>query len=314
MCDNSTLEGSKLANPLRDSDIPTVTIDRALWYHVSNLNVDLPAIAEFYDDLSLTDKPPLQNCKIHISALGYYWRIPRSQGGGRLWKRFWSVPAIHLLVPEDSHLIDALAPPADILLLTGVSARNGDYPLLIERLQFCLVHYALGKEAYPPMTEEEARLRKELVKCEAEARERLGGAAGLVANGIGVVLQAAFGAINAELGQMGSTFAEELGFQTAEAAADARAELKDLFEIGSKVLALAHKRDQSPIVPTSPIGYTLEETALQFSPRKGKYLRPPIICRSNRKPGKFYIEKRHLSRSLGGMPLTVLNRGGYRRV
>ena len=289
---------------MRSSDIPTVTVDRALWYHISDLNVDFPAIVSFYDDLSLKHKPPLQDCKIHISALGYYWRVLRSQGGGRLRNRFWNVPAIHLLVPEDSHLIDALAPPADILLLAGVSARNGDYSLLVHRLSFALMHYALGPASYPPMTDEEARLRKELVQREAEARERLGGPAGLVANGIGVILQAALGTMSAHtLGQVGSVFAEGLGFQTAEQAADARAELKNLFEIGSRVLTLAHKRDQSPNVAVSTTGYFLEDTALQFCPREGKYLRPSIICRSDRKPGKFSVEMRRLQRSLGIMPL-----------
>lgn len=299
---------------MQSSDIPTVTVDRSLWYHVSCLNVDFSAIADFYDDLSLTNKPPLQDCKIHISALGYYWRIPRSQGGGRLLNRFWSVPAIHLLVPEDSHLIDALAPPANILILAGISARDGDYSLLVHRLELGLVHYALGKEAYPPMTDEEARLRKEFVRRETEAREKLGGPAGLVANGIGVILQAAVGAISAgALGQVGSAFAEGLGFQTAEQAADARAELKDLFKIGSKILILAYQRDQSPSTAsfsTEITGSSLEDTALQFYPQKGRYLRPPIICRSDRKPGKFSIEMRRLSRSLGTMPLRRRDRAG----
>ena len=296
---------------MQNSGVPTITVDRALWYHVSRLNVDLPALADFYDSLSLTGKPPLEDCKIHISALGYYWRVPRSAGGGRLRRRFWSVPAIHLLVPEDSHLIDALAPPADVLVLAGVSVRNGDYSLLVQRLAFALVHYALGQDAYPPMADEEARLRKELGRREAETRERLGGAAGIVANGIGVVLSAAFGAVSAgALGQVGSAFVEGLGFGTAEQAADARAELKAIFEIGSKVLVLAHTRDQSAELPASTTGTALEYTALQFYPRVGKYLRPPILSRSSRKPGKLLIEMRHMQRSLGIMPLRRWGRAG----
>jgi hypothetical protein len=291
--------------------MPTITVDRALWYHVSRLDVDFAAIADFYDDLSLTDKPPLQDCKIHISALGYYWRVPRSAGGGMLLRRFWSVPAIHLLVSEDSHLIDALAPPADILLLAGTSVRKGDYSLLVHRLALALMHYALGQDAYPPMADEEARLRKELGQREAEARERLGGAAGIVANGIGVLLGAAFGAVTAgALGQVGSSFAEGLGFGTVEQSADTRAELKAIFEIGSKILVLAHTRDQSARLPASITGTALEESALQFCPREGKYLRPPIRFRSDRKPGKFFIEMRHMQRSLGIMPLRRWGRAG----
>jgi hypothetical protein len=61
-------------------DAPTVSVDQALWYHVSDLEFDVDAIAEFYDQLDLPAKPPLQDRRIHLSSLAYFWPVKESLG------------------------------------------------------------------------------------------------------------------------------------------------------------------------------------------------------------------------------------------
>lgn len=281
-------------------DAPAVSADRALWYHVSDLDFDFDAIADFYDQLALPAKPPLQDCRIHISSLAYFWPVKDWPQSGVPRRGVWSVDGVHLLVPEDACLFDALAPPANVLLLAGSAIRRGDFTPVVRHLAFGLMHYGLGTGAYPPMTDEETRLRRELARREKEVRERLG----LIGGGISVVLQAALGLLGSEtLRQAGGAFAEGLGFSTADQAADARAERANLMEIGRKILKLARMRDQSAKIPASLMEATMYMDALQFRLREGRRLRPAIVRRLDRDPGRISVEMRHLQRGLGVMPL-----------
>jgi hypothetical protein len=291
-------------------DLPTVSVDRAVWYHVSDLDVDFGAIAEFYGQLDLPAKPPLQACRIHISALAYYWPSKDWPLSGAAPKRgLWSVDGIHLLAPEDTHLLDALAPPANILLLIGNCARSRDYTLVVRRLAFALLHYALGADAYPPMTEEEERLRTELAQREAQAREESGDPAALMAKGIGVALQAGLGVVGSHtLREAGGAFAEGLGFGTVDQAADSKAERAELIAIRRKLLRLASVRDQSAKLPESLGSMSIYEGALQFRLQEGRRLRPPIVSRFDRDAGRISVDMRHLQRGLAVMPLRKWNR------
>ncbi len=281
-------------------DAPAVSVDRALWYHVSDLEFDVDAIAEFYDQLDLPAKPPLQDCRIHLSSLAYFWPVKESPQSGLPRRGVWSVDGVHLLVPEDACLYDALAPPADILLLTGSAIHRGDFTPVVRYLAFGLMHYGLGADAYPPMTEEETRLRRELARRAEDARERMG----LVGAGISVVLQAALGLLGSHtLRQAGGAFAEGLGFSSAEEAADAKAERAALMEIGRKILKLARTRDQSATFPAAMTQVSMYTDAVEFRAREGRRLRPPIVRRLDRDPGRVSVDMRHLQRGLGIMPL-----------
>ena len=111
------------------------------------------------------------------------------------------------------------------------------------------------------------------------------------------------GVTRAEPRCAGGAFAEGLGFGTAERAAEARAERAALMEIGRKILKLARTRDQSAKFPASLTQAAMYTDTLQFRLREGRWLRPPIVRRLDRDPGRISVEMRHLQRGLGVMPL-----------
>lgn len=104
------------------------------------------------------------------------------------------------------------------------------------------------------------------------------------------------------LGEVGRGIAEGAGFGEAEQAAESRDARNELFKLRQRVLSLAQAREASSHkFPPMEIG--VDETMMQFKPREGRYLRPAMVCKSDRLPGRLSIEMRHLQRSLAIMPL-----------
>src|SRR5260370_35279343 len=51
------------------SPAPIISVDRAVWYRVTDIEFDYQGISAYYANLPYPDKPPLEDCHIHISAL-----------------------------------------------------------------------------------------------------------------------------------------------------------------------------------------------------------------------------------------------------
>src|SRR5712671_3535559 len=162
-----------------------ISVDQALWYHVEDIGIDYPRIAAFYEQLDYPGKTSFEDCRIHISGLGYLDRAggplarqqlarnPRSEPESRFWKKHVLVDGVHLLERGDAHLLDPLAPPADVLLFLGSSAYQDDYSRLAPSLGQQLAAHARGKAAYPAMPDGEEELRAELAEQEAAALRKL---------------------------------------------------------------------------------------------------------------------------------------------
>ncbi len=285
-------------------DMPTISIDRAVWYHVSSIDVNYQDLAHLYESLAFPDKPHLDDCRIHISALAYVQRLPRQRGWSGVLPRYVPVVGVRLLEPGDSQLLDGQAPPADIMLFLGTSALKNDYSKMVPWLIQELVFYARGKSVYPAMTDDEARLRRALAARETAERQRIGGLAGIASNSIATMVSSTVLGVLAggSLGEVGRGIAEGVGFGEAEQAAETRDARNELFKLRRRVLSLAQAREASSH-DLPPMEISVEETMMQFQPRKGKYLRPAVVCKSDRPPGRLSIEMRHLQRSFRIMPL-----------
>jgi hypothetical protein len=291
--------------------MPSISIDRAVWYHVSSIDVNYQGLADLYESLAFPNKPPLGDCRIHISALAYAQRLPRQRGWASVLPHYVHVFGIHLIEPSDSQLLDGQAPPADIMLFLGNSALKKDYSEMVPWLIQELVLYAQGKSVYPAMTDDETRLRRALAAHEAAERQRIGGPAGIAGNAISTMVSSTVLGVLAggSLGELGRGVAEGFGFSEAEQAAETRDDRKELFKLRQRVLSLAQAREAaSHNFPPTEI--SADENLMQFQPRKGKYLRPVLVCTSDHPPGRISIEMRHLQRSLAIMPLQKRGKPG----
>lgn len=105
-----------------------LTVDRAVAHYVDEIDVDFDAVQKYYDKLPHKNKRPLEECGIHISALA---PMDGSVVGS----------GVHLANPERSKKIDSQAPPANILIFLGSSARRGFEDLDVT-LKHELTHYA----------------------------------------------------------------------------------------------------------------------------------------------------------------------------
>lgn len=161
-----------------------ISVDRAVWYLVEDIEIDLPRISAFYDRLDFPGKPPFGDCRIHITELGYLdkvggalarqqlARVPRPAPDDRFWKKRALVDGVHLLERRDAHLLDPLAPEVDILLFLGSSAYADGYSRLVPALGQQLAAYARGKEAYPTASTAEEKLRTKLRAQEQAALKK----------------------------------------------------------------------------------------------------------------------------------------------
>src|ERR1700722_598 len=126
--------------------MPLVSVDRAAWYHLADIDFDYPGISAYYSSLPYPDKPHLEGCRIHISSLACVVKRrrsdpranqtarrvpindflppemrPRQRWALRRFRRWATkrmlIDGVHLPEPADAALFDPLAPPADILIL-----------------------------------------------------------------------------------------------------------------------------------------------------------------------------------------------------
>lgn len=176
--------------------IPIVSVDRAAWYRLTDIDFDYSAISAYYEDLPYSGKPRLEDCRIHISSL--ICVLSRQKGVPISWpaspkqsvgdsarpavpyerpvyrKYLINLDGLHLPEAEDAALFDPLAPSADILVFLGNSIHTNDLSRPTSVLESQLASYARGKEAWPLMSEDEARLREDLKHQILEVRREPG--------------------------------------------------------------------------------------------------------------------------------------------
>ncbi len=117
--------------------MPTISVDRALGHPAVSCELDPDAIARFYNDLPLGDKPPIEDCWIHISSLAMN-------------ENDCAVFGAHYLDKELTKHDDPQAPPANIVIYAGTFVLAGSTEALSDVLQHELVHYAQATVHYIP--------------------------------------------------------------------------------------------------------------------------------------------------------------------
>lgn len=163
--------------------MPVISASRALRYHVENIEFDYAGLWAYYASLPYPDKPPLEDCRIHISALACL--MQRRKGGGlsraaasrqpqdpgppgarRLRESYGRkrlfVDGIYLVEPEEAALFDPLAPPADVLLFFGWSVFLNEPSRFVAALERQIAAYARGRQAWLAVSDEEERMREKL--------------------------------------------------------------------------------------------------------------------------------------------------------
>lgn len=297
-----------------------ISVDRSVWYHVEDIDFDYSRVAEYYETLPFTNKPPLEDCKIHISAMGCLDRVgsslsnqqlarnPRQPPTSRFQKKHVLIDGVHFLERRDAHLLDPLAPSADVLLFLGTSTYEYDYSRIVLSLGQQLAAYAMGKDAYPAMSETEEQLRSELEKRERAALRNVhrGRAIDMAANSVAAGLGAALiGAVDfisggGQLAMYGGTVAYDAVSEAVEAMWEGAQDQRRRLKVGRKVLDHALAREAT--IEVRPVKRILEHDAMRFSPRRGKHLRSPIVIWS--RPRLSINHLNHVKRSLRRLPLT----------
>ena len=179
--------------------MPIISVSRALRYHVESIDFDYAELWAYYASLPYPDKPPLEGCRIHISALACLMShrkgglLPRGSGQQQnsgppgairlresyVRKRLF-VDGIHLLEPEEAALFDPLAPPVDVLLFFGWSVFLNEPSRFAAALERQITAYARGRQAWLAVSGEEERMREKLKRQALELSEELGGLPGMV--------------------------------------------------------------------------------------------------------------------------------------
>lgn len=181
--------------------MPIISVSRALRYHVESIDFDYAELWAYYASLPYPDKPALEDCRIHISALACLMRrrkgrsLPRGTGTRQqqdsgppgairlresyVRKRLF-VDGIHLVEPEEAALFDPLAPRADVLLFFGWSVFLNEPSRFVAALERQIAAYARGRQAWLAVSREEERMREKLKGQALELSEELGGLAGTV--------------------------------------------------------------------------------------------------------------------------------------
>lgn len=181
--------------------MPIISVSRALRYHVESIDFDYAELWAHYARLPYADKPPLEDCRIHISALACLMKRrkvgPLRKGTGSRQQQDSGPPGairlresyvrkrlfldgIHLVEPDEAALFDPLAPPADVLLFFGWSVFLNEPSRFVTALGRQIAAYALGSQAWLAVSREEERMREKLKRQALELSEELGGLAGTV--------------------------------------------------------------------------------------------------------------------------------------
>lgn len=278
-----------------------ISVDRAVWYLVEDIEIDLPRISAFYDRLDFPGKPPFGDCRIHITELGYLdkvggalarqqlARVPRPAPDDRFWKKRALVDGVHLLERRDAHLLDPLAPEVDILLFLGSSAYADDYSRLVPALGQQLAAYARGQDTYPTASAAEEKLRTKLWAQEQAALKKLRHdgfieiAASGAASAVGGAVLSAAALFAGPLSDFARGVAIEAVGGAVETASESNAQQKERWKTGHQVLDHALAREAAP--EFQPVGQALEQDAIRCQPRTGAHLRAPIVVWSRPRRG-----------------------------
>jgi hypothetical protein len=128
-------------NPLR------ISVDRLVSQYYESVETDDAEVRSFYDSLPFEDKPPLEECHIHLSGLACRDRVGHGIGG------------VHLRRPGMTHLYDPQAPEdTNILIFMGSAFATSLTPNKVMRHE--LAHYASStSNERQPLTDDERLLR-----------------------------------------------------------------------------------------------------------------------------------------------------------
>jgi len=128
---------------------PGISVDRAVNHYLESIDIAPAAAAEFYEDLPVPDKPPLEDCHIHFSGLAQHF-------GHRLGKGI-------RLHDRDAKIYDPQAPESDILIFVGSFVKSDSLADMDKTLKHELTHYAQGETSKrDQLTDREAALLLQL--------------------------------------------------------------------------------------------------------------------------------------------------------
>jgi hypothetical protein len=129
---------------------PGISVDRAVNHYLQSIDISPAAAAEFYEDLPFSDKPPLEDCHIHLSGLAQHFGH-RLGMGIRLHNRI------------DAKRYDPQAPESDILIFVGSFVNSDSLDDMDKTLKHELTHYAQGETSKRgQITDREAALLAQL--------------------------------------------------------------------------------------------------------------------------------------------------------
>jgi hypothetical protein len=112
---------------------PGISVDRAVNHYLESIDISPAAAAEFYEDLPIPDKPPLEDCHIHFSGLAQHIGQHRTGYG------------IRVHDPVDAKRHDPQAPESDILIFVGSFIKSDKLADMDTTLKHELTHYAQGE-------------------------------------------------------------------------------------------------------------------------------------------------------------------------
>lgn len=132
--------------------VPRVTVDRAIAHYASGIEFDFDATQQYYEALPYPDKRPLEDCRMHFSALAPY--DAHLVTGG-----------VYFADPTNmanTANYDPQAPESDIMVFLGSRIRDG-FAGVSDTVKHELAHYAQGESANRKYTDEERALMVELM-------------------------------------------------------------------------------------------------------------------------------------------------------
>jgi hypothetical protein len=305
------------------SPAPIISVDRAVWYRVTDIEFDYQGISAYYANLPYPDKPPLEDCHIHISALACVVkrgkRGPRSRRAApqehvdsslppairrrreRFFRKNVLIDGVNCPEPSDAALYDPQAPSADVLLLLGFSIFLSDLSRLVHALETQLAAYACGKDACPPMSSREKQLREELKRWQ---RADHGEAAGLTGAVEGAVEGGAPSLIS--LDSPVNTLIS-IGFGAADHVVASRSKWRAHRKVRNGLLAFADEREAAIGADPPPISLSAHSVRVQLRGSKGlrnTMIRAPYGRKGLGSVVDRAIDQGHATRSFHQVSLT----------
>jgi hypothetical protein len=309
-----------------DGLAPVISVDRATWYQITDIEIDYQSISTYYESLPHPNKPRLADCRIHISGLACVVNRNKSSAPSsrvvaqesvdnllppmiqrrrqRFFRKHFLIDGVHFLEPSDARLFDPLAPSADILLLLGSSIFMNDLSRLVVALEKQLEAYALDKASWPPMSSKEKELRVELKRQEQVIRKDLGAPVdaveGAVEEGVPSLLS---------LGTPLSTLTS-IGVGAASHIYESRSERSAFRKARNGLLACMEEREAITGTESPPVSLSAHAVKVQLRSGIGlrnTMLRAPYGSGPFRSWFDYAVDQAHMIRSLHRQPLTNPN-------